>query len=100
MVKDNLGGLLACESFEDEEQSFKPDDLTTHQKQDERAVKGQSEEDWDRVRESDGLKEKRKEHQDMLESMKDSFLNNLDIIMGRKRVVPIPVPEGKPFVSI
>ncbi|XP_053469790.1 uncharacterized protein LOC128600985 [Ictalurus furcatus] len=48
-----------------------------------------TEEDWDRVRESDGLKEKRKEHQELLESMKDSFLNNLNIIMGRKRVVTI-----------
>ncbi|XP_017311354.1 GTPase IMAP family member 7 isoform X1 [Ictalurus punctatus] len=59
-----------------------------------------TEEDWDRVRESDGLKEKRKEHQEMLERMKDSFLNNLNIIMGRKRVVPIPDPEGKPLVSV
>ncbi|XP_053533030.1 GTPase IMAP family member 7 isoform X2 [Ictalurus punctatus] len=41
MVKDNGGEHLACESFEDEEQSFKPDDLTAHQKQDKRAVQGQ-----------------------------------------------------------
>ncbi|XP_053531674.1 GTPase IMAP family member 4-like isoform X1 [Ictalurus punctatus] len=59
-----------------------------------------TEEDWDRVRESDGLKEKRKEYQELLESMKDSFLNNLNLIMGRKRVVPIPDPEEKPSVSV
>ncbi|XP_053533025.1 GTPase IMAP family member 7 isoform X2 [Ictalurus punctatus] len=59
-----------------------------------------TEEDWDRVRESDGLKEKRKEDQELLESMKESFINNLNIIMGRKRVVPIPDPEEKPLVSV
>ncbi|XP_053474026.1 GTPase IMAP family member 7-like isoform X2 [Ictalurus furcatus] len=71
----------------------------------ERYYRGQTfeymtEEDWDRVRESDGLKEKRKEDQELLESMKDSFINNLNIIMGRKRVVPIPDPEEKPLVSV
>ncbi|KAF4080874.1 hypothetical protein AMELA_G00176360 [Ameiurus melas] len=55
-----------------------------------------SDEDWDKVRESKEVKKKMKEHQAMLESVKDSYLNNLDIIMGRKREVPIPVPEGKP----
>ncbi|XP_053493463.1 uncharacterized protein LOC128615419 [Ictalurus furcatus] len=59
-----------------------------------------SEEDWDRVRESKEVKEKRKEHQEMLESMKDSYLNNLDIIMGREREEPIPFPEGTPLVPV
>lgn len=51
----------------------------------------QTEKDWDKVRNSKEGKKMTEEHQEMLKGMKTSYLNNLDILMGRKPAVACEV---------
>ncbi|KAB5517590.1 hypothetical protein PHYPO_G00168880 [Pangasianodon hypophthalmus] len=58
------------------------------------------EEEWNKVKESEEVKEMMKEHQQTLECMKGSYLANLDVIMGRQRGEQSPAGVGKEPIPV